>query len=94
MLHKKFEKTPYDLWKGHICTYKQLKVRGCLAKMVVSGPKVIKIRPKTIDCVFTGYANNSSAYLFLVYNSKISDVHVNTITESRILYSLMIFFFT
>ncbi|XP_071913959.1 uncharacterized protein [Coffea arabica] len=30
-----------------------------------------------------GYAHNSAAYRFLVYNSEISDIHKNTIMESR-----------
>jgi hypothetical protein len=39
--------------------------------------------PKTVDCVFLGYAHNSAAYRFLVIKSKFPDVHVNTLTESR-----------
>lgn len=56
---------------------------GCLAKVVVPSPKKVRIGPKTIDCVFIGYAHNSSAYRFLVYDSKIPDIHKNTIMESR-----------
>src|SRR3954469_24832096 len=56
---------------------------GCLAKVGVPLPKKVKIGPKTVDCIFVGYANNSNAYRFLVYNSKISDIHKNTIMESR-----------
>ncbi|RVW73229.1 Retrovirus-related Pol polyprotein from transposon TNT 1-94 [Vitis vinifera] len=83
MPHKKTLKTPYELWKGHKPCYKYLKVWGCLAKVEVPKPKKVKIGPKTIDCIFIGYANNSSAYRFLVYKSEIPDVHVNTIIESR-----------
>jgi len=36
-----------------------------------------------MDCVFIGYALNSSAYKFLVHKSKIPDIHVNMIIESR-----------
>ena len=56
---------------------------GCLAKVAVPLPKKVKIGPKTIDCIFIGYAHNSSAYRFLVHESKISDIHKNTIMESR-----------
>ena len=56
---------------------------GCLAKVSVPKPKKVKLGPKTIDCVFIGYALNSSAYRFLVYKSEIEDIHVNTIIESR-----------
>ena len=81
--HKKLDKTPYSLWKGRIPSYKYLKVWGCLAKAMVPIPKRIKIGPKTIDCIFIGYAINSSAYRFLVHKYDIPDIHVNTIIESR-----------
>ena len=76
---KKAEKTPYELWKGMKPSYKYLRVWGCLAKVAVPPPKKVRIGPKTIDCIFIGYANNSAAYRFLVYKSNIS----NTIMESR-----------
>ncbi|OMO62209.1 Zinc finger, CCHC-type [Corchorus capsularis] len=80
---KKEDKTPYELWKGRRPSYKYLRVWWCLAKVAVPLPKKTKIGPKTVDCVFIGYAHNSSAYRFLVYNSKISDIHKNTIMETR-----------
>ncbi|XP_073154047.1 uncharacterized protein [Henckelia pumila] len=46
-------------------------------------PKQVKIGPKTVDCIFIGYENNSSAYRFLVHKSVIPDIHENTIIESR-----------
>ena len=51
--------------------------------MAVPKPKRVKTGPKTIDCVFIGYANNSSAYQFLVYKYDIPDIQVNTVIESR-----------
>jgi transposase InsO family protein len=80
---KKLDKTPYELWKGRTPSYQFLKVWGCLAKVAVPIPKKIKIGPKTVDCVFIGYAHNSSAYRFLIHKSDIPDMHVNTIIESR-----------
>ena len=56
---------------------------GCLAKVVVHSDKKIKIRQKTIDCIFISYAHNNSAYRFLVYESKVPDVHKNMIIKSR-----------
>ena len=56
---------------------------GCLAKVVVPIPKKVKIGLKTVDCIFIRYAENSSAYQFLVHKSKISYIHENTIMESR-----------
>ena len=55
---------------------------GCLEKVQVPKSKQVKIGPKTIDCIFIGYANNSKAYRFLVYKSEIPDIHSNTIIES------------
>ncbi|KAL6326062.1 hypothetical protein AAG906_000937 [Vitis piasezkii] len=66
---KESEKTPYELWKGRKPSYTYLRMWGCLAK--------------TIDCIFIGYAHNSNAYRFLVYESNIPDIHKNTIMESR-----------
>ena len=80
---KKNNKTSYELWKGRIPSYKFLKVWRCLAKVVVPIPKRTKIGPKIVDCVFIGYAHNSTAYQFLIYKSDILDLHVNTIIESR-----------
>ena len=36
-----------------------------------------------MDCVFIGYAHNSSAYRFLIHKSDIPDMNANTIIESR-----------
>ena len=80
---KKAEKTPYELWKGMKPSYKYLRVWGCLAKVAVPPPKKVRIGPKTIDCIFIGYAYNSAACRFLVYESNIPDIHQNTIMESR-----------
>lgn len=79
--HKGKDKSPYELWKGRIPTYKILKVWGCLAKVLIPLPKRKKLGPKTIDCVFIGFANNSAAYRFLVFKSDVSDIQVNTIIE-------------
>ena len=80
---KKVDKTPYELWKGRKPSYKYLKVWGCLAKVMAPTPKKMKIGPKTVDCIFIGYAHNSTAYRFLVHESKNPDIHKNTIIESR-----------
>ncbi|CAL8091268.1 unnamed protein product [Prunus armeniaca] len=80
--HKTSDKSPYEVWKGRLPTYKTLKVWGCLAKVQVPLPKRTKLGPKTIDCVFIGFASNSAAYRFLVFHSDVSDIHVNTILES------------
>ena len=42
-----------------------------------------KLGPKTIDCVFLGYAIHSVGYRFLIKNSSVSEMAVDTIIESR-----------
>ncbi|GJU46652.1 zinc finger, CCHC-type containing protein [Tanacetum coccineum] len=56
---------------------------GCLAKVVVPTPKAQKIGPKSVDCIFIGYAKKSTAYRFIVHESKNPDIQKNTIMESR-----------
>ena len=53
-----------------------------MAKVQVPKPKRVKLGPKTVDCIFIGYARNSSAYRFLVHRSEIPDIQVNTVMES------------
>ena len=66
---------------------------GCLAKVAVPIPKKVKIGPKTVDCVFIGYAHNSSAYRFRIHKSEIIDMHANTINQGMHL-SLKMYFLT
>ena len=61
---KKEDKTPYKLWKGRKPSYKYLRVWGCLAKVIVPTPKKVRIGSKIVDCIFIGYAHDSSAYQF------------------------------
>ena len=75
-------------------SYQFLKVWGCLAKVVVPIPKRIKIGSKSVDCVFIGYAYNSSAYRFLIHKSDVLDMNVNTIIESRNVVFLKKYFLT
>jgi hypothetical protein len=42
-----------------------------------------KLGPKTVDCVFLGYAFHSVGYRFLVVKSGVPDLLVDTIMESR-----------
>ena len=42
-----------------------------------------KLRPKTVDCVFLGYTIHSVGYRFLVVNSSVPEMTIDTIMESR-----------
>jgi hypothetical protein len=55
---------------------------GCMAKVNVPINKKCKLGPRTVYCVFLGYASCSIAYRFLVVKSEVPDVYVDTIMES------------
>ena len=60
-----------------------LRTWGCLAKVNVPIDKTRKLGPKTVDCVFLGYAQRSIAYRFLVVKSDVPDMQVDSIMESH-----------
>jgi hypothetical protein len=80
---KNKEKTPYKEWIGRRPSLSYLRTWGCLAKVNVSINKKRKLGPKTVDCIFLGYARHSIAYRFLVVKSEVPDMHVNSLFESR-----------
>jgi hypothetical protein len=81
--NKSKETTPYEIWVGRKPPLSHLRTWGCLAKVNVPINKKRKLGPKTVDCVFLGYAHNSIAYRFLVVKSEVCDMHIDTIFESR-----------
>ncbi|GKA88599.1 pol polyprotein [Tanacetum coccineum] len=58
------------------------------AKVAVPTPKAQKIGPKSVDCILIGYAKNSTAYRFIVHESKNPDIQKNTIMDLESLLSL------
>ncbi|GJR30555.1 retrotransposon protein, putative, ty1-copia subclass [Tanacetum coccineum] len=80
---KEKEETPCELWMGRKPSYQYLRVWGCLAKVAVPTPKTQKIGPRSVDCIFIGYAKNIIAYRFIVHESKNRDIQKNTVMESR-----------
>src|SRR5512141_1912425 len=81
MKHK--EVTPFEEWERKKLNLSYLRTWGCLAKVSVPIDKKRKLGPKTVDCVFLGYAHHSIAYRFLIVKSEVPDMHVGTIMESR-----------
>src|SRR5436190_2279218 len=81
--NKNKEKTPYEEWVGRKPSLSYLRTWGCLTKVNIPISKKRKLGPKTVDCVFLGYAQWSIAYRFLVVKSEVLDMHVDTIMESR-----------
>src|SRR6266542_2669504 len=67
--NKNKEKTPYEEWVGRKPSLSYLRTWGCLAKVNIPISKKRKLGPKTVDCVFLGYAQWSIAYRFLVVKS-------------------------
>jgi hypothetical protein len=56
---------------------------GCLTKVNVPINKKRKLGPKFVDCVFLGYAFHNIGYRFLIINSRVPDMLVGIIMESR-----------
>jgi hypothetical protein len=81
--NKNKDKTPYEEWVGRKPSLSYLRTWGCLAKVNIPIPKKRKLGPKTVDCIFIGYAQQSVGYRFLVVKSEVPDMHVDTIMESR-----------
>nr|AAX96510.1 retrotransposon protein, putative, Ty1-copia sub-class [Oryza sativa Japonica Group]ABA93274.1 retrotransposon protein, putative, Ty1-copia subclass [Oryza sativa Japonica Group] len=77
------EVTPFEEWERKKLNLSHLRTWGCLTKVNVPIAKKRKLGPKTVDCVFLGYAIHSVGYRFLIVNSGVPDMCVGTITESR-----------
>jgi hypothetical protein len=56
---KSKEKTPYEEWIGRKPSLSYLCTLDCLVKVNVPINKKRKLGPKTVDCVFLGYAHHS-----------------------------------
>jgi hypothetical protein len=80
---KNKEIAPFEEWEKKRLNLFYMRTWGCLAKVNVSINKKCKLGPKTVDCVFLGYAIHSVGYRFLIINSEVSDMHVDTMMESR-----------
>ncbi len=75
--------TPFEEWERKRLKLSYLRTWGCLAKVNVPIPKKRKLGPKTVDCVFLGYAFHSIGYRFLIVKSEVFNMHVGTIMESN-----------
>ena len=75
--------TPFEEWEKKRLKLSYLRTWGCLAKVNVPIPKKRKLGPKTVDCVFLGYAFHSIGYRFFLVKSEVPDMHVGTIMESN-----------
>jgi hypothetical protein len=80
---KNKEITPFEEWEKRKLNISYLRTWGCLAKVNVPINKKHKLGPKNVDCVFLGYAFHSIGYRFLIINSRVQNMLVGTIMESR-----------
>jgi hypothetical protein len=80
---KNKEITPFEEWEKGKLNISYLRTWGCLAKVNVPINKKCELGPKTVDCVFLGYAFHNIGYMFLIINSRVPDMLVGTIMESR-----------
>ncbi|KAL0286293.1 UNVERIFIED_CONTAM: Retrovirus-related Pol polyprotein from transposon TNT 1-94 [Sesamum radiatum] len=65
LIHSDLADFKNTLSKGFAPNLSYLKVWGCLAKVAYPDFRKSKYGPKTFDCVFIGYAQNSAAYRFM-----------------------------
>jgi hypothetical protein len=79
---KNKEVTPFEEWWKKRLNLSYLRTWGCLAKVNAPMNKKRKLGPKTVDCVFLGFAIHSVGYIFLIINSEVPNVNVGTIIES------------
>lgn len=70
------DQTLYEVWNGAKPSVRHRRRFGCKAYMLDKRPTKGKFDPKSIECIFVGYSNESKAY-------RIWDVSSNKIIQSR-----------
>ena len=80
---KNKEITPFEEWEKKRLNLSYLRTWGCLVKVNVLINKKQNLGSKTVDCVFLGYAIYSVGYRFLIINSSVPEMAIDTIMESR-----------
>ena len=79
ILHKGYDKTPYELLKGRRPNINYLKVWGCIAYVIDLSQRRPKCGTKGVRSIFLGYPPNSKAYRFL--NQKTNSILESTSAE-------------
>ena len=60
--HALNNKTPYEMWHGHIPSVKHLKVFGSTYYSLILKEQRNKLRARSRKCIFLGYLNTSKDY--------------------------------
>jgi len=55
-------KTPYELWYGHVPSVKHLRVFGSTCYALIPKVHRNKLGARSCKCIFLGYSNTSKAY--------------------------------
>src|SRR5271168_1609904 len=55
-------KTPYELWYGHVPSVKHLRVFGSTCYVLIPKVHRNKLGARSRKCIFLGYSNTSKAY--------------------------------
>ncbi|GKE65694.1 retrotransposon protein, putative, ty1-copia subclass, partial [Tanacetum coccineum] len=78
---------PYSPKQNGIAERKNHTLKEMVTALLISygmpNPKTQKIGPKSVNCIFIGYAKNNNAYPFIVHESKNLDIQKNTVMESQ-----------
>ena len=73
---KNKEITPFEEWEKKRPILSYLRTWGCLAKMSVPITNKSKFGPKTVDCIFLGYAIHNIGYRFLIVKSGVPETYM------------------
>ncbi|KAI3677816.1 hypothetical protein L6452_37086 [Arctium lappa] len=72
ILHRRFNKTPYELMNGIKPNVKYFKSFGCKCYVLNDRDNLNKFSPKANEGIFLGYSSNSAAYrVFLISTRKV-----------------------
>ena len=55
-------KTPYQMWHGHIPSVKNFKVFDSSVYALISNVQINKLGARSRKCIFLGYSNTSKGY--------------------------------
>ena len=74
--HATKNKTPYEMWYGHIPSVRHLRVFGSTCYALILKEQRNKLGARSHKCIFLGYSNTSKAYClyceenkkFIIYN--------------------------
>ena len=55
-------KTPYEMWHGHIPSVKHLRVFGSTCYALIPKEQINKFGARSRKCIFLGYSNTSKGY--------------------------------